>query len=274
MSQHAYLVTNALAALAASAYTWSNADTLNRAYLSDGRMDKQFVATAASSALNVVIDMGSATALAAIAILNNNLRLATSPTVTIKGADNAGMSTNVVTVKSASTPVTTAPKHKDHVFQFASTSKRYWQILFTWTGSFELKIGELFAGAPTALTRFDVYGRGETEEIVGTRFHAYNGEQRGHFIAGPFRMKHLQLEELSESELAEYLAMWRGCFAGALSMLWIERYEAVSTAAAAAYQDCIFGKVQQADLSWNESDYGIHDPGPLTIRQLAREVGA
>ena len=59
-----------------------------------------------------------------------------------------------------------------------------------------------------------------------------------------------------------------------LKTLWLERYEAVSTAAAAAYQDCIFGRFEASRMAWAEPDFNLYSPDSLTIRSLAREIGA
>lgn len=273
--QHAYATTNKLTALADAAFTWTPATTTNRVYLHDGRMDKIFSVASTASTVNVVIDFGSATALTAIAILNSNIAQATSPTITIAAADDAAITVNPVTPKATTTLNTTAPRQKDHVLQFASVSKRYWRITWAWTGSFALTLGEIYACVTTALTRYTVFGHSEDEEYFGTEFQSDTGESRGHFIAGPYRTKVLPFEDLSESERDELLTLRRACNAGASPLLWCHQYEAVSTAAAAAYQDVIWGRLRgNKNFPWNEFDYARFNVNALVLKSLAREVGA
>jgi hypothetical protein len=274
--KHAYAVTNLLSGLAAASFTWSNSATTNRGYLNDAEMESQFSAGSASSSLSVVVDLGTATSVSCVAILNSTLGSATAPTVTITGADNAAISTNAVVVKSASTPYAVAPRSKDHVFQFASTSKRYWKVAFTWTGAHTLKIGELFFAVQTQLTRAAALGdgRGESLEHVANVLTMGTGTKRSHFLAGPYRKKTIPLADLSASDLAEVTALVVAAFGPVTPILWIEQYEATSSAAAAANQDCIYGKLEAAEWGYEEPDFNLYDIDALVIRSLGREVGA
>lgn len=272
--QHAYATANKATGLAAAAFTWSTGTTTNRAYLNDGRMDKTFSVGSSSSGANVIIDLGSAMALTAVAVLNSNIASATAPTLKVEGADDVGMSTNLVVAKAATTLSTTAPRHKDHVLQFASVTKRYWRLTWTWTGSFTLTLGELYLAVPTALTRASIYGDQDREEFITTRFTSYSGWKKGLFLAGPIRGRRLVFDDLSDSERAEVHAIIRATYGGAMPLLWCEKYEASATAAAAAYQDCIFGRVEGAIASSTEFDFSRFSVDPLEIRSEGRGVGA
>jgi hypothetical protein len=68
--------------------------------------------------------------------------------------------------------------------------------------------------------------------------------------------------------------MVRASKGGASSMLWCEQYEAVSTAAAAAYQNCIYGRLELSTASWSEQDFQRYSVEQFSLRSLAREVGA
>lgn len=274
MAQHAYAVTNKAAGLGAAAFTWSDASSTNRTYVNDGRMDKQFATTSILSGVNVIIDLGSAQAVTAVAVLNSNIATATGATLKVDAADSADFLTNPVTPKAVTTLVTTAPRQKDHVLQFASVSKRYWKLTWAWTGFHQLRIGELFLGQTTALTRFVSFGGREELEFIGSDFRSRTGETRGHYIAGPIRHRSLPFDDFSESERDELVTMWLATNGGRAALLWCEEYEAVSTAAAAAKQNCIYGKFDKMMWGWSEPDYLRFGPDRFTIRSLGREVGS
>ena len=272
--QHAYAVTNLLTGLAEGSFSWTPSTTTLRSYLNDGAMDARFSVVLTASTVIVEIDLGSAKNVSAIALLNSNIASATAPTVTIQAADNAGFSVGAVTPKATTTLALTPAPLKDHVLQFAAVSKQYWRITWAWTGSFALTIGELFFASTTALTRYVVYGHGRSAEYVNARLKMYAGGSRAHYIAGPIATRKLPWADLSESERNELLVMAEASKSGATPMLWCEQYEAVATAADAAHQACIFGRIEEDQASWTEDDYGIYQPSALTIRSLGREVGA
>jgi hypothetical protein len=273
-AQHAYAVTNSAGSLGASAFVWSNAAATNRTYLNDGRMDQRFSVGSVATTVNVVIDFGAAVSLTAIALLNSNIASATAPTIAIAAATDSGITTSVVNPKSATTPNTTAPQHKDHVLQFTAVSKRYWRITWAWTGSFTVQLGEIFACTTVPLTRYTTFGHGERQEIIRTQFDGSLGESRGHFLGGPYRKKTLPFADLSATERTELLTMHSACYGGASPMLWCHLYETGSTAAPAAYQDCIFGRLEDAETGWDESDFQRYEPDSFAIRSLAREFGS
>ena len=278
----AYAVTNALSGLAAAAFTpGSGPSDATRAYLNDGRMDRQYEFTGGVASNTLVFDMGSATALKGIAILNHNLASADAPRyISIQAADDAAITVNAVTVKSNSEVTDgntdTNPANKDTVLQFATVTKRYWRINFDWDNTFQLKVGEIFAyAAVTQLTRGMVDGSGETERIVAPTVEMQNGETRSAFIAGPVRTKHLRSDSsFSTTERKALLTLWRATRGPVTPFLWIESYEATAVAAALTEQDCIFGRLILPEFAWTWTDYNLSQPPEFVLQSLGREVGS
>lgn len=278
---HAYATDNLLAGLVASNITPSTGPSdATRAYLFDGKMSRPFVFTAGTSPLTLVIDFGSAVTLLGMAMLNHNVKAlgVASPTFGVDAADNSGMSTNLVTVKAASAVPTTEPQEKDCVLQFAgNVSKRYWRLIFTWTGggSYALQLGELYCYyAKTLLTRGSTWGSGEGEEHRTAAVEFPNGEQEAVYFGGPLRETRLTFADLNATALNELRTLKNATRAQTVPFLWIPSYEATATAAAATEQDCIFGRVQEAKWEWTQDDFGIYQPPQLRIRSRGREVGA
>lgn len=274
MSQ-GYAVTSSLTGLAATAFTWSSAYTTNRARLNDGILDE--LASSASSAQasgqTLVINMGSATALVGFALLNHNLASGAC-TVRVRAADDAAITTNVVTAKAASTITTTAPNQKDTVLQFPSVTKQYWEFTFVHTGTKVVTIGEVLAFASiTTLTRTSIYGDGESERAVLNKNVSQTGHQRATFLAGPIRTKRRIYKELSTAEKAELRAMWAASNYGTSNILWIDYIESTSTAATDAGMECLWGKIQE-EFDWTQGDYRLFDPSDFTLVGQGREVGS
>lgn len=273
-----YGVTNLLAGLAATAFTWSSGFTTDRSKLNDGVMDEPGAgsSSAQASGQTLAFDLGSAVALGAIAILNHNLAVGAC-TVKVEAADDAGFTTNLVTAKAATTINTGAPYQKDTVLQFASVTKRYWRLVFVHTGSKTITIGELLAlafNAVTVLSRQTVYGAGESERYVQNRVVSDTGNARAIYLAGPIRTKRLPFKELKgKSQRDELTNMWRATRGGALNLLFIDLIEQVATAGTSDGQACIWGKLQD-ELAWSESDFQVFDVDELVIVSLGREVGA
>lgn len=272
----AYAVTNAFGALADTAFTWSTGDTTHRDYLHDGRLDKQFSVSGSASGLTLVIDMGSAQQLVGIALLNSNVALASgTPTVRVRAADDAGITVNVVTPKAATNVNTSAPKQKDHVLQFAAVTKRYWEITWTWTGTYQLKLGEVFAfAASTQLSRAGIYGSGEGEFFKVAQNDVQSGEIRATFIAGPVRRVVLKWKDLTSTEQDQLRTLWRATKGPVTPFLHIPSYEATATAAAIAEQECIYGKLALTDFDFTQPDFNLFDPPDLVITSLGREAGS
>jgi hypothetical protein len=88
------------------------------------------------------------------------------------------------------------------------------------------------------------------------------------------RQLDLQWDDLNLSERTELYTMHTASSFGAVPLLWIASYEAVSTAAAATEQECILGRLTQPAFQWTEKDYGLYQPGGFSIRSLGREAGA
>lgn len=279
MGAHAYSTTNALSGLTATAFTWSNAATANRSYLNDGRIDRRMVVgSSVASGINVVVDLGTATSLKGFAVLNSNAAVQkTDATLRVRGADDSGITSNVVTAKAASTLYsTTSPRNKDHVLQFAAVSKRYWELTWTWTGNVtNFAIGELWAfTASTQLSRRTIYGSGEGRKVYSGIEHFQTGEQRGVKLGGPQRVLDLRWSDLSASERDELFALWTAADGNVSPILWIDSYETVATAAATDEQNCVFGRLENDELMFENPDFGRHNMSGFTIRSAGREAGA
>jgi hypothetical protein len=274
MSQ-GYAVTSALTSLAAGSFVWSSGYTTARTRLNDGIMDE--VAAGSSSAQatgqTLVIDLGTATALVGFALLNHNLATGAC-TVRIRAADDAAITTNVVTAKAASTIVTTAPSNKDTVLQFVSVTKRYWELTFAHTGTKIVRLGELLAFASiTTLTRGSIYGDGDSERPSLNKNVSSTGHQRATYLGGPVRTKRLIYKDLSTSELAELRAMWAASTYGVSNLLFIPYIESTATAATDAAQECLWGKMQE-EFDFTRADFSLNDPSNFVIVGQGREVGA
>lgn len=273
---HAYATGNAASSLAASAFTWSTGATTDRDALNDGRMSRKCSATSsASSPVDLTIDFGSATALVGFALLNHSLASYSGATVLVTGADDAAMTVNAVTAKAASTVPTSAPAHKDVVLAFPSVTKRYWRLRFAYgSPPFTVQVGEVLAlSAFTSLSRRKVYGWGESERYFVNTAESRTGETYSTFLAGPRRSKRLPFVDLSASEKAEVMAMWRASKGGATNLLFVEDYNSTASAAASTEMECLFGKLKPA-MGWTEGDYSLFSPEALELTELGREVGA
>lgn len=275
---YCYATSNLLTGLAASAFTFSAGPSdATRTRLNDTRMDSRFTASAGTSGQTCIIDMGAATALTGFALLNTNCAVQKADAaVRVRGATDAAITTSVVVAKAASTLNSAAPKNKDHVLQFASVSKRYWELTFTWTGTVtNFSIGELWAfNAQTQLTRKSIYGGGESEEIKNAQVDFYSGNSRGYFLGGPVRELQLPFEDLTASQREELAILWRTVKNGAAPFLWMPSYEATATTAAVAEQEVVYGRLQVPTFKWVENDYLLYQPPELIIRSLGREIGS
>lgn len=279
MGAHAYSVTNLLEGLAATAFTFSNGATSNRSYLNDGRMDRQMlIGASVASGLTLVINMGSAVALSGIAVLNSNCAVQkTDAALRIRAADDSGISTNVVTAKAASTLYSTKlPRNKDHVLQFASVTKQFWELTWTWTGNVtNFKIGELWAySASVALSRRSIWGSGEGKKMFTAKVPFDTGEKRGLKLGGPQRVLDLRFSDLSETERDELDVMWAATEADVAPFLWIDSRETVATAAGSDEQNCVFGRLEDDELFFDNPDHGRYSPGGFKLRSAGREAGA
>lgn len=284
MGAHAYVTSNALSGLAATAFTWSNAATTNRSYLNDGRIGRRMVVGASvASGINVVINLGSQMRLVGLAVLNSNAAVQKADAaLRVRAADDAAITVNVVTLKPASTLYSSlAPRNKDHVLQFTAPSapgKQYYELTWTWTGNVtNFAIGELFGfTASTQLSRRTVYGSGEGKKFWSASEQFQTGERRGLALGGPQRMLDLQFSDLSSSERDELDAMWVAAQGDVSPFLWIDSYESTALAAASAEQNCVFGRLEEKELAFPQDDYGIYNPSTrgFRLRSAGREAGA
>lgn len=273
MSQ-GYATANALTGLIAGSFTWSSGSTSNRARLNDGILDEVVSGSAAAQASGqtLVFDLGAATALVGIALLNHNL--ATGACTVLVEADTVNTFATAVTVKAATNIATTAPNHKDAVLQFPGVSKRYWRLTFVHTGTKILAFGEILAlTSIVTLSRSSIYGDGENERANLNKNVSATGNQRATFVSGPVRTKRRMYKDLSTSDKAELRAMWAATTYGTSNLLWLDFIESTSTAATAASQECLWGKIAE-EFDWSQPDYQLFDPNQFTIVGLGREVGS
>lgn len=274
MSQ-GYATANALTGLAATAFTWSSAYTTGRDRLNDGVMDSPAASasSAQASGQTLIIDLGSAQALVGIALLNHNL--ASGACTVLIEADTANTFATAVTAKAATTIATTAPNEKDAVLQFPSVTKRYWRLTFVHTGTKIVTIGELQALTTiTTLSRSTIYAAGESERYMLNRNESMTGAMRSTFLAGPIRTKTLPFKDSQgTSQRNELQSMWRATRGGNTNLLWLEFIESSASAATAAAQECLWGKLQES-LGYVGTDFNLYDVDAFTLVGLSREVGA
>lgn len=269
-----YAITNALTGLASSAFTLNGMSISALSRLNDGVMDEIADAGGGSSGQYLRIDMGSATALVGFALLNHNLATG-GCTVEVKGADDSGFTTNVVTAKAASTINTSAPYQKDTVLQFPSVSRRYWKLTFTHSGSKTISLGEVLAFTSiTTLTRTPMYGAAQQERYLLNRSETRTGHVRTTLLGGPLRDMTLPFKDLEgTSQRDELLNMWRATYGGTLNLLWLDYIESTATAASSTAMQCLWGRLQES-LGWSEDDYNLWGVDGLRLVGLGREVGS
>ncbi len=274
----AYVVNNAAAGLnplTAFLSTGSYVDLTQRPFLIDGRMDKQVEFVSDYQAV-VVFDFGGGILLRGWGVLNHNMAGADSPQVLIEGADNSTFSTNLVTAKAASNVNQVVPRHRDAVFQFATINRRYWRLTFSFGIPFAFRLGELIPYQSTdviQLSRGYTDGSSEPEEILSVGVQMMYGERRDVFLGGPMRHKRMRFQDYTAAQNAELMTMWRATKGPVNPLLWIESYEAVATAAAAAQQNCIYGKLDLQTFEAPYTDFDLVQPNELIIRQKGRGVG-
>ena len=270
-----YGITNVLAGLAGTAFTWSSGYTTNRDRLNDGKQDELALgsSTPQASGQTLIIDLGSAQSLSAIALLNHNL--GTGACTVRVDADTANTFATAVTAKAATTINTAAPYQKDTVLQFPAVSRRYWRLTFTHTGTKTVSIGELlFLAAPTVLSRTPTWGSGETERFITNRVETMTGNLRSTFVSGPIRTKDLPFVDLvGNSQRDEMMSMWRATLGGTLNLLWLDLIESTAIAATPDSQKCLWGKLQES-LGWTEGDFQLFGLDGLVLVGQGREVGS
>lgn len=272
-----YAITNALTGLAATAFTWSSGYTTGRGRLNDGEQDElaSGSSSAQASGQYLQIDFGSATALAAIALLNHNL---TGCTVLIEGADDSGMSVNKVTAKGVTVVSTTAPYNKDCLLQFVSVTKRYWRLTFAHSGTKTITLGEVLCIASiTTLSRNYIYGFGESERYVLNRNSSRTGHTRSTFLGGPIRSKRFAFKDLQgTSERNELMTMWRATRGGNARLLWVDMVDSDNAPGGGITEEtqwCLWGRLSES-LGWTGPDFNLFDVDGFELVGEGREVGS
>lgn len=286
---YAYGVTNQITAAGAGLYnriSGVNTAIAQASYLKDSWLGKRAAVGSLANNDSIVIDMGAATALTGIALLNHNLVTAggAATTVTVKGADDSAMSTNLVTIKAATTLASSAPapKKKDHLLQFPATFThaavypRYYQLLVAgMTGTTAVLMGELFATTGlTSFTRGSVYGSSSGLDVVNAQAQMQYGEPRSIYLGGPIREETYKFADWSATQVAEMSALYEAASGFSTPFLWAESVNPTATAATAAEQACIFGNGMLDRLDWTQDDYNVYQLPALKIRSLGREAGA
>jgi len=270
---HGYATANALSGLAAGSFTWSSTYAIGRDRLNDGKMSVQAASGGSpqASGQTLSFDLGAATALVGIALLNHSLASGACTVAVTAGTDGITYGT---TVKAASVIVTTAPNQKDTVLQFPSASFRYWRLTFAHSGTKTVFIGEVLALTTiTTLSRTTIYGAGETERYLLNQNASATGTVHSTFLGGPLRTKTLPFKDLSTAERDELLTMFRATKGGNTNLLWIETIYSTALAATSAEQECIWAKIEP-EFSWSQDDYRLFTPSGLMLAGLGREVGA
>lgn len=283
----AFATTNLLSSLGTSSYTWSNAYAgTDNAAMNDGKLDQRVSPGSPASNIDLVIDLGSAQVMKGIAILNHNLLtvLGAAVTVTVRAATDVTITTGVVTAKSATTLASfnsysaRDPRNKDHLLAWGgSTSKRYWQLQFAYTGTInDFAIGELFAyNSITTLTRGSQYGSDyDGAHSIVTSVQTLSGDRRAQFLAGPIRQKRVAWSMLTDAQKEQLANLYRDGRAGATNVLWAGSYVESSSGAASADQDVMLARLGSDDFSAPMNDYLLHDPGEFVLTSRGREVGA
>lgn len=241
----------------------------------DGRLDE--LASIETDSFAFVVDLGSAQAVDVVALLNHSLAM-DEATVTIQAADDITFTTNLVTPKAA-TALTSGrgPQVKDSALTFASTTKRFWRAVLTFSGAREVRVGELFVGLTTALTRRLVEARRDRERVESLVFQSDAGDELRWFRQGPVRSIELALRDLSEAHADELVALCEASVGGEVPILFCERRTTGSAASSDDEQRCVFGRLSESvamELVDHGSEGELYQPAELVLESLVREAGS
>ncbi len=259
--------------------TFKTGTIANPTYLRDSRAARRATGTSVGTGEALRIDTGASVALVGLALINHNIGTSALPacTVTVTATDNADYATAAVTAKATTTIPQTEPNHRDLVLQFPSVSKRYWSLTFAWTGggNWTPAIGELLAlSAVTTLSRTTVYGSSAGDKMAVVDQQTPSGDTRTIHLGGPWREKVLKWADLTDAQRLELRALWVATKSSVIPFLWLESINSTASAATAAEQECIYGKLLATEAAAVNDDYGIYQPSDFTIRALGREVGS
>lgn len=266
---------NLVRGLAASAFTASPGPAdATRSRLNDKRLDRQFNMVAATSAVTLVIDLGSAQQVDTAAVLNHNVASLPSISIQLMYADDSGFTTGVGTAATM-TPSTSYARPKDSACAFTAVTKRYWRFTFAWSGgsSVAISIGEVVLGVATTLTRGEQDGSGETERVRAPTVELSNGGSRGIFLAGPVLQRSLVFSDFTTAQRDTLRTLWRDCRGPVVPLLWCEDWTRTATPSE-SQQQCIYGHLEMPDFAWRWSDWQLVKPPDIVIRSQGREVGA
>lgn len=265
-----------LTGLGVGAFTWSTGVTTDRDALNDNLQDKLCSGGGPAAVVRLVVDLGAAQTVAAIAALSHTMAQYALPYVTVEAAADAGFTTSLVACRSGPLP-TTGPGTRDFVAQFTPVSRRYWRLSFQDLTPVNVipAIGELiFLSSVVTLPRLKTYGWGESERYVLNRVESRTGNVRSTFLAGPIRSKTWPfVDQQGFSQREALLAMWRATHGGNENLLWLEQVDSTSGAWAALSPgiDCLWGKLAPS-MAWKESDFNLFDVDAFMLTGLGRAV--
>jgi hypothetical protein len=116
-------------------------------------------------------------------------------------------------------------------------------------------------------------GSGESLDLVTVSTSMMYGETRATLFGGPIRSKKMRFADFTQANLLELQTLWLATSGPVTPFIWIESYEAVSTAAATTEQDCIFGRLLVDKFDWTWVDHLYSQPPSFVIQSLGRGVG-
>lgn len=271
---------NSLRSLAASAFIVSSGPSdATRSRLNDKRMDRPYSCSSATSPITITVDLGASQVPNTAAVLNHNLAFigAGPRALTVSAADDAAFTIGVVSCATAALDASTS-RPKDTCLSWAPVAKRYWRFGFSWTGGGAalLKVGELFLGVATVLTRGELDGSGETERDAAPIVQLANGGTAAIYLAGPVLERSLLFADFTEAQNATLRQLWRDCRGPVIPLLWCEDFVTPATPAfpTAAQQKCVYGHLQMQEYEWTWAEWQNIKPPGFVIRSQGRETGA
>lgn len=257
--------------MAYSAANWAVSATLgsggaNLGRLIDGRVHTQATAASQTSPLRIDVDLGEAKAPGLFAVLGHNFLAGMTGTVvaTVKGANDSGFTTGVVTVSpSTSLRDRLAQRAQSHVLFLNDTSRRYFRFEVLWTGggSVNVAAAEAWVGPRVELSRSLALGTAESLRYAAHQVVGATGETWTSPLAGPQRAWEVSAQEVTEAEREELRALFRAGLGGARPLLWCPRYGATSGERGT---DCLYGRLGP-EAAWSDDGPTRFTVSPLSL---------
>lgn len=223
-----------------------------------------------------VLDVGAGNAISCFAILNSNIATLSGARMELYANNDPTFSSGTIIAKALTTFSNTGGR-LDHVVVFPAVTARYWKPVWVWNGgSFSMTFGELWLGSLTTLPRaVGQSHNGRASMYKSIKVTTMSGDERGHSVAGPITRRAVSVPDMSDTDRDAWQTFFDDCRGGTRPTLWVENVNQVQTAASAAEQECLYGKLEQQLLADTESEPGRHEPaGRLSIRSFSRGVGA